>query len=84
VFFEEGRFMPSGSIHLDCRKDYFESHEVLAPLLHFSPDLSDDDRAKLSRLTSACPIRNNSFALLRAAPDSAALTSWCRAPSSSA
>ena len=49
VFFEEGRFAPSGSIHLDCRKDYFEDHDVLAPLMHFSPDLSDDERAELSR-----------------------------------
>jgi hypothetical protein len=49
VFFEEGRFSPGGYIHLDCRKDYFEGHDVLAPLLHFSPDLGDDERAELSR-----------------------------------
>ena len=49
VFFEEGRFSPGGFIHLDCRKDYFEGHDVLAPMLHFSPDLTDEDRAELSR-----------------------------------
>ena len=49
VFFEEGRFSPGGYIHLDCRKDYFEGHDVLAPVLHFSRDLSDGDRAELSR-----------------------------------
>jgi len=49
VFFEEGRFSPGGYIHLDCRKEYFEGHDVLAPVLHFSPDLGDEDRAELSR-----------------------------------
>jgi len=57
VFFEEGRFAPSGSIHLDCRTDYFERHDVLAPLLHFSPDLTDDERAELSRACGAYPGR---------------------------
>lgn len=51
VFFEEGRFAPSGYIHLDCRNDYFEGHDVLAPMLHFSPGLSDEERAEL---TNAC------------------------------
>jgi len=50
VFFEEGRFSPGGFIHLDCRKDYFEGHDVKEPMLHFSPDLTDDDRAELSRV----------------------------------
>ena len=49
VFFEEGRFSPGGFIHLDCGKDYFEGHDVREPMLHFSPDLSDDERAELSR-----------------------------------
>ena len=49
VFFEEGRFSPGGSIHLDCRNDYFEGHDVLAAMLHFSPDLADDERAELVR-----------------------------------
>jgi hypothetical protein len=49
VYFEEGRFSPGGYIHLDCRKDYFEGHDVLSALLHFSPDLGDDEKAELSR-----------------------------------
>ena len=49
MFFEEGRFSPGGYIHLDCRKDYFEGHDVLAPVLHFSPDLGDEERAELTR-----------------------------------
>jgi hypothetical protein len=47
VFYEEGRFNPSGFIHLACRADYFEGADILAPLLHFSPDLSNEERAEL-------------------------------------
>ena len=47
VFYEEGRFNPSGFIHRACRKEYFEGADILAPLLHFSPDLSDEERAEL-------------------------------------
>ena len=63
VFYEEGRFMPSGFVHLACRAAYFETRDILAPLLHFSPDLSDDDRAELMRACDAAadplpPIRH--------------------------
>jgi poly(ADP-ribose) polymerase-like protein len=57
VFNEEGRFMPGGFLHLDCRNDYFEGHDVLEPLLHFSPSLSDEDRAELARALGADPAR---------------------------
>ena len=49
VFYEEGRFNPAGFVHLDCRANYFESRDILAPLLHFSQDLSDEERAELVR-----------------------------------
>jgi len=48
VFYEEGVFSPSGFIHLACRTDYFETGDILDPLLHFSPDLSDVERAELA------------------------------------
>ena len=48
VYYEEGRFMPGGFVHLDCRKEHFEGHEVLEAALHFSPDLSDEDKAELT------------------------------------
>jgi hypothetical protein len=57
VFFEEGRFLPGGFVHLDCRKAYFESDDVLDPMLHFSPDLSDDDRGELVRACGVDPSR---------------------------
>ena len=53
VFFEEGRFLPGGFVHLDCRGAHFENHDVLDPMLHFSPDLSDDERAELARACGA-------------------------------
>jgi hypothetical protein len=49
VFYEEGRFSPSGFVHLRCREPYFETKDVLAPALHFNPDLTDEDRADLRR-----------------------------------
>jgi len=55
VFFEEGRFSPGGFVHLDCRAAYFERDDVLAPLLHFSPDLGDAERAELERACRVAP-----------------------------
>ena len=49
VFYEEGRFNPGGFVHLACRQAYFETADVLDRLLHFSADLSDDDRESLRR-----------------------------------
>ena len=49
VFYEEGRFNPAGFVHLACRAAYFEGADILAPLLHFSPDLSEEERAELVR-----------------------------------
>jgi hypothetical protein len=49
VFFEEGRFNPSGFIHLACGPAYFETSEFLDHALHFSGELSGEDRAELAR-----------------------------------
>jgi hypothetical protein len=49
VFYQDGRFAPGGFVHLDCRKAYFETDDILAQVLHFSPDLGDDERAELER-----------------------------------
>jgi hypothetical protein len=53
VFYEEGQFAPSGFVHLACAKAYFETGGIVEPLLHFSPDLSDDERAELTRVCGA-------------------------------
>ena len=47
VFYEEGRFSPSGFVHLGCRAAYFETGDILGPLLHFSSALGDDERSAL-------------------------------------
>jgi len=49
VIYDEGQFNPAGFIHLACRASYFEGHDVLEPLLHFSPKLGDEERKDLTR-----------------------------------
>jgi hypothetical protein len=43
VFHEEGTFSPGGYLHLGCRQAYFESADILEPLLHFSPALAKEE-----------------------------------------
>jgi hypothetical protein len=43
VYYEEGRFQPSGYIHLRCAREYFETTDVLGHIRHFSPDLAARD-----------------------------------------
>ena len=47
VFHEEGTFSPGGYVHLACGEPYFESADILAPLLHFSPALTPQEQAAL-------------------------------------
>jgi len=55
VFYEEGQFSPAGFVHLDCRKAYFETDDIVDQVLHFSSDLSDDDREQLRRAFATDP-----------------------------
>jgi len=48
VFYEEGRFVPSGFIHAKCVKEYIETTDLRARVKHFSPALSDADLDQLS------------------------------------
>ena len=48
VFHQEGQFEPGGFVHLACRAAYFETPDVLEPVLHFSK-LDDAGRAELVR-----------------------------------
>jgi hypothetical protein len=43
VFYEEGRFSPSGYVHVRCARDYFETTDVVPRLRRFSPGLSEED-----------------------------------------
>ena len=55
VFYEEGRFSPGGFVHLDCRKAYFETNDVLDQVLHFSSALSEGEREELRRACGTSP-----------------------------
>jgi Poly(ADP-ribose) polymerase and DNA-Ligase Zn-finger region len=43
VFYEEGRFAPSGYVHARCSREYFGTEDVLPRLRRFSPGLSEED-----------------------------------------
>jgi len=49
VYYEEGRFAPGGSVHLTCRRAYFEVDDLLDQVLRFSPALSPSDREELTQ-----------------------------------
>ncbi len=43
VFYEDGRFSPSGFIHLACAREYLETTDILPRVRHFTPGLTDND-----------------------------------------
>jgi hypothetical protein len=47
VFWEEGRFEPSGFIHAGCAQSYFETTDLMSRVRRFSPVLTDDDLGEL-------------------------------------
>jgi hypothetical protein len=47
VFYEDGRFAPSGFVHASCARAYFETTDVLPRIRRFSPDLRDEDLEEL-------------------------------------
>ncbi len=49
VYFEEGRFEPSGYVHLRCASVYFETTDVIDRLKHFSPGLAEGELAEIRR-----------------------------------
>ena len=58
VFYEEGRFSAGGTVHLACRRLYFETDEdIIDRLLLFSPGLSDEDREELRGAYATEPLR---------------------------
>jgi hypothetical protein len=40
-------------VHIDCRKAYFEDHDALEAILHFSAEMSDEERKDLERVYRA-------------------------------
>ena len=54
VYYEEGRFEPSGHIHLRCAPSYFETGDIVDRLAHFTPTLTAEDTAAIrAELASA-------------------------------
>ena len=53
VFFEDGRFTPSGFIHAACAKEYLGTAEVLERLVHFGAALAPEDRVELQGALAA-------------------------------
>lgn len=45
VFYEDGRYQPSGFIHAGCVAAYFETRQVVLPVRHFSADLTEEEMA---------------------------------------
>jgi ribosomal protein L37AE/L43A len=43
VFFEEGRFSPSGYVHASCAAAYLETIDVMPRVRRFSPSLGEED-----------------------------------------
>ena len=50
VYYEEGRFNPSGYIHVACATNYLETAELVGRIRHFSPKLSDEEAIELGHL----------------------------------
>ena len=53
VFYDDGRFVPSGFIHAGCTQSYIETTDILDRVKHFSPDLSAADLEELRAAISA-------------------------------
>ncbi len=60
VFHEEGTFSPGGFVHLQCRGAYFETDDMLAPLLNFSPALDAADHDALREALAVAPTTSSS------------------------
>jgi len=43
VYYEEGRFLPSGFIHVRCAPAYFETADIIGRVKRFAPQLSEED-----------------------------------------
>lgn len=48
AYYEEGRFVPSGFIHVRCVPSYLETTAVMTRLRHFSPTLADTDLREIA------------------------------------
>ncbi len=47
LYYEDGRFSPSGFVHVSCVPAYVETTDVMARIKHFSPALTAADLAEI-------------------------------------
>ena len=47
AYYEDGRFAPSGFIHVRCAPAYFETIDIVERVRHLSPDSTDADITKI-------------------------------------
>lgn len=47
VYYQEGRFEPSGYVHLRCAPVYFQTADMIDHVRHFSPALTEADLAEI-------------------------------------
>jgi hypothetical protein len=59
AYYEQGRFYPGGFVHIACREAYFEGHDVLDQVIHFSAPLTEEEREDLRRQYSASQRQSN-------------------------
>ena len=52
TYFEDGRFQPSGFVHMTCAPEYFETTDIMDAIRHFS-ELTDADALEISELLKA-------------------------------
>jgi hypothetical protein len=50
VFYEDGRFSPSGYIHLTCAPPYLEATDIVDRLRQFSPERTDEEWGEIGRV----------------------------------
>jgi hypothetical protein len=55
AFYEDGRFSPSGFIHVTCAAPYLETTAVRPRLRHFSPALTDADLDDVEAAIGSAP-----------------------------
>jgi hypothetical protein len=55
VFWQDGRFVPAGFIHVPCAAGYLETTAILDRVRYFTPDLPDADVAEIAAALAAPP-----------------------------
>ena len=49
MYYEDGRFTPSGFVHVKCAQPYFETTEIMPRLRHFRAELSEADVEEIAK-----------------------------------